>query len=167
MGHRMAFVRSFAHGNSGHGGGTHFVMTGTDHPPADAGMPPIKPSFGSITAKVRGANNPMTGIPTYVRLTGLYADGPDWLGPANAPFDVGGEARNNMNLAVGLDRTVVLPAETVDVVLTGRVHVRVAGTDAREPFESAAKQVRNHFADRRAHSLIHRAGVACVVSISG
>jgi len=102
--HRMAFVRSFAHGNSGHAGGTHFVMTGTDYPPADAGMPPVKPSFGSITAKVRGTNHPVSGIPTYVRLSGLYADGPNFLGPANAPFDVGGEARNNMNLAVGLDR---------------------------------------------------------------
>ncbi len=102
--HRMAFVRSFAHGNSGHAGGTHFVMTGTDHPPADAGLPPIKPSFGSITAKVRGTNHPITGMPTYVRLSGLYADGPQFLGPANAPFDTGGEARNNMNLAVGVDR---------------------------------------------------------------
>src|SRR6516225_876452 len=25
---KMAFIRSFAHGNSGHGGGTHYVMTG-------------------------------------------------------------------------------------------------------------------------------------------
>jgi hypothetical protein len=102
--HRMAFVRSFAHGNSGHAGGTHFVMTGVDYPPADAGLPPIKPSFGSIVAKVRGANHPLSGIPTYVRLSGLYADGPNFLGPASAPFDVGGEARKNINLAVGLDR---------------------------------------------------------------
>ena len=102
--HRMAFVRSFAHGNSGHAGGTHFVMTGTDHPPADAGEPPIRPSFGSITSKVRGTHNPLTGMPTYVRLDGLYADGPNWLGLAHAPFDAGGEARNNMNLSVGLER---------------------------------------------------------------
>ena len=64
----MAFVRSFAHGNSGHSGGTHFVMTGVDHPPADAGAAPIRPSLGSITARVRGTNNPHTGIPTYVDL---------------------------------------------------------------------------------------------------
>jgi hypothetical protein len=102
--HRMAFVRSFAHGNSGHGGGTHFVMTGVDHPPADSGVPPIKPSFGSIAAKVRGPNHPRTGMPTYVRLSGLYADGPNWLGPAYAPFDVGGQARGNLNLQVTLDR---------------------------------------------------------------
>ena len=100
----MAFVRSFAHGNSGHAGGTHFVMTGVDHPPADAGMAPIKPSFGSIAARVRGANSPISGIPTYVRLSGLYADGPNFLGAAYAPFDVGGEARNNMNVNVDLRR---------------------------------------------------------------
>jgi uncharacterized protein (DUF1501 family) len=101
---RMAFIRSFAHGNSGHAGGTHFVMTGTDHPPADSGAPPIKPSFGSITARSRGANDPHTGIPTYVRLAGLYGDGPSWLGASYAPFDVGGQARNNLNLTVPLDR---------------------------------------------------------------
>jgi hypothetical protein len=101
---RMAFVRSFAHGNSGHAGGTHFVMTGTDHPPADSGAPPIKPSFGSITARTRGANDPNSGIPTYVRLAGLYADGPSWLGTSYAPFDVGGQARNNLNLRIPLDR---------------------------------------------------------------
>jgi hypothetical protein len=102
--HRMAFVRSFAHGNSGHAGGTHFVMTGVDHPPADSGAPPIRPSFGSIAARVRGANHPGTGMPTYVRLSGLYADGPSWLGPSYAPFDVGGQARNNLNLQVPLNR---------------------------------------------------------------
>jgi hypothetical protein len=101
---RMAFVRSFAHGNSGHGGGTHFVMTGVDHPPADAGQPPIKPSIGSIVSKVRGANHPRSGMPTYVRISGLYADGPHWLGPAYAPFDVGGQARNNLNVRLPLDR---------------------------------------------------------------
>jgi hypothetical protein len=104
MANRMAFVRSFAHGNSGHAGGTHFVMTGIDHPPADSGSPQIRPSLGSIAARVRGANNPSTGIPTYIRLSGLYADGPHSLGAAYAPFDVGGQARNNLNLTLPMDR---------------------------------------------------------------
>ena len=34
---KMAFVRSFAHSNSGHGGGTHWVMTGYNFAPADNG----------------------------------------------------------------------------------------------------------------------------------
>lgn len=102
--HHLALVRSFAHGNSGHAGGTHFVMTGTDHPPADNGSAQIKPSLGSLTARVRGTNHPETGVPTYIRLAGLYADGPNWLGAAYAPFDIGGQARANLNLKVNLQR---------------------------------------------------------------
>jgi hypothetical protein len=101
---RMAFVRSFAHQNSGHGGGTHWVMTGYNYPPADNNMPPIKPGFGSILSKYRGAHNPATGLPTYVRLNGNYGDGPSWLGTAYAPFDTGGNSRSNMNLKVALER---------------------------------------------------------------
>jgi hypothetical protein len=101
---KMAFVRSFAHRNSGHGGGTHWVMTGYDFPPADNGMAPVKPGLGSILSRFRGPNNSLTGLPTYVRLNGTYGDGPAWLGSAYAPFDTGGNARSNMNLKVTLDR---------------------------------------------------------------
>jgi hypothetical protein len=101
---KMAFVRSFAHNNSGHGGGTHWVMTGYDYPPADQGMAQIKPGFGSILSRYRGANSSSTGLPTYVRLGGTLGDGPAWLGSAFAPFDTAGNARNNMNLQVTLER---------------------------------------------------------------
>jgi hypothetical protein len=101
---KMAFVRSFAHRNSGHGGGTHWVMTGYDFPPADNGQGQVKPGMGAVLARHRGANNPRTGLPTYVRLGGILGDGPAWLGAAYSPFDVGGRARNNMNLQVTLDR---------------------------------------------------------------
>jgi hypothetical protein len=101
---QMAFVRSFAHTNSGHGGGTHWVMTGYNFPPADNGQSPIKPGLGAILARFRGANNPATGLPTYVRQGGILGDGPAWLGSAYAPFDTGGNARRNMNLQVTLDR---------------------------------------------------------------
>jgi len=101
---KMAFVRSFAHRNSGHGGGTHWVMTGYDFPPADNGQGQNKPGLGSIVARHRGANNPRTGLPNYVRLGGILGDGPAWLGSAYAPFDTAGNARNNMNLRVTLDR---------------------------------------------------------------
>ena len=100
---RLAIVRSFAHGNSGHSGGTHFVMTGTDFPPADQGFSQIKPSLGSIASRVRGTNHE-SGVPTYIRLSGIYGDGPAWLGTAYSPFELSGQARNNMNLSVGLDR---------------------------------------------------------------
>ncbi|MCC7424857.1 MAG: DUF1501 domain-containing protein [Planctomycetaceae bacterium] len=100
----MTYVRSFAHENSGHSGGTHYVMTGYNFPPADQGMASIKPSLGSVAARYRGASHAQTGLPTYVRINGTYADGPAWLGAAYNPFDVGGDSRNNMNLRVGLDR---------------------------------------------------------------
>jgi hypothetical protein len=101
---KMAFVRSFAHNNSGHGGGTHWVMTGYNFPPADNGQGQVKPGFGSILARHRGPNNAQTGLPTYIRMNGILGDGPSWLGAAYAPFDVAGNARNNMNLQVPMDR---------------------------------------------------------------
>jgi hypothetical protein len=97
---KMAFVRSFAHTNSGHSGGTHYVMTGYDHRLADNGAVAARPGIGSIVSRVRGTNHPETGIPTYVRLGGIYADGPAFLGTAFGPFDPAGEARRNMALAV-------------------------------------------------------------------
>jgi hypothetical protein len=97
---KMAFVRSFAHTNSGHGGGTHFVMTGYDNRLADNGGLATRPSIGSILARVRGANNDRTGIPTYVRLGGVGFDGPAFLGSAFAPFNPSGEARNNMTVSI-------------------------------------------------------------------
>src|SRR5262245_46177843 len=84
---RMAFVRSFAHSNSGHGGGTHWVMTGYNFVAADNGGAPIKPGIGAIVSRFRGPNNSATGLPTYVRLGGILGDGPAWLGSACAPFD--------------------------------------------------------------------------------
>ncbi len=101
---KMAFVRSFAHRNSGHGGGTHWVMTGYDNRQADNGGKQNRPSLGSIAAKVRGANHPQSGIPTYVRINGIGADGPSFLGAGSAPFDPQGPARKNLTLATQLDR---------------------------------------------------------------
>ncbi len=104
MADKLAIVRSFAHTNSGHGGGTHWVMTGYDYPPADNNMPSIKPGIGAILARHRGTNNATTGIPTYTRIGGILGDGPAWLGPAYSPFDTGGNARSNMDMRVPLDR---------------------------------------------------------------
>lgn len=97
---KLAFVRSFAHTNSGHGGGTHYVMTGYDNRLADNGAVPDRPGIGSIVSRVRGTNHPETGIPTYIRLGGIYGDGPAFLGTAFGPFDPAGEARRNMALSV-------------------------------------------------------------------
>jgi hypothetical protein len=101
---KMAFVRSFAHTNSGHSGGTHYVMTGYDNRLADNGAVADRPSMGSILSRVRGTNHPVSGLPTFVRLNGVYADGPAFLGTAYGPFDPSGEARRNMALQVDQSR---------------------------------------------------------------
>lgn len=101
---KMAFVRSFAHTNSGHSGGTHYVMTGYDNRLADNGAVADRPFLGSIMSRIRGTNHPVTGIPTYVRLGGIYADGPAFLGTAYGPFDPAGEARRNMSLSIEQSR---------------------------------------------------------------
>jgi hypothetical protein len=100
----FAFVRSFAHTNSGHGGGTHFLMTGYDNRMIDNGGLPTRPALGSIAARVRGANHPETGMPTYVRLGSIGADGPAFLGTAYAPFGTNAQARTNMTLRTPLER---------------------------------------------------------------
>ena len=101
---RMAFVRSFAHGNNSHNNAAFWVMTG--HPHTEE-----RPSLGSIAARVRGANHPRTGMPTYVKSGQVgFNDkvsviaGPAWLGKAYAPFQPDGEARKNMQLATAVSR---------------------------------------------------------------
>jgi hypothetical protein len=101
---KMALVRSFHHKNSGHGGGTHWVMTGHDNRMVDNGGATSHPSIGSILSRVRGANHPTTGMPAYVRQGGIQADGPAFLGAAFAPFDPSGGARNNLVLNIPRDR---------------------------------------------------------------
>jgi len=100
---KLAVVRSFAHSNSGHGGGTHWVMTGYNFPQADNNGGQNKPGIGAIVSRFRGANNAASGLPTYVRFGGTLGDGPSWLGAPYAPFDVAGNARNDMNLQMTLD----------------------------------------------------------------
>jgi hypothetical protein len=101
---QMAFVRSFAHNDSGHGSGTHFVMTGYSDRNIDNGGLPSRPAMGAICSKVRGANNATTGMPTYVRLGGIGADGPAFLGKSYAPFESSGESKRDMDLRTDLDR---------------------------------------------------------------
>jgi hypothetical protein len=101
---KLALLHSFAHNDSGHGSGTHYVMTGYSNRNIDNGGLPSRPSIGSIAARMRGANHPGTGMPTYVRLGGIGSDGPAFLGKAYAAFGSDREARGNMQVSTPLDR---------------------------------------------------------------
>jgi hypothetical protein len=95
---KMALIRSFAHGNSSHGTGTRWVMTGYDD------RQNMQPSIGSIAARQFGTTNPITGIPTYVRMNNISSDGPGWLGTGYSPFNPNGPAVKNMASIVPEER---------------------------------------------------------------
>ncbi|MEC7565630.1 MAG: DUF1501 domain-containing protein [Planctomycetota bacterium] len=95
---KMALIRSFAHGNSSHGNGTRWVMTGYDD------RQNMKPSIGSIAARQFGTTNPITGIPTYIRMNNIASDGPGWLGTGYSPFNPNGPAVKNMASTVPEER---------------------------------------------------------------
>jgi hypothetical protein len=95
---KMALVRSFAHGNSSHGPATQWVVTGYND---RTGM---RPSMGSIVARIRGTTHPQTGMPSYLRMGRIQGDGPGFLGTTYSPFDPSGPARKNMDIAVSAPR---------------------------------------------------------------
>lgn len=83
---RWSLVRSCAHDNSGHGGGTRVVQTGYKSASLEDELPHDYPAVGSIVAKVRG---PMRdGMPTYMHLPNGGDGGPKFLGQAYDAFDV-------------------------------------------------------------------------------
>ena len=104
VGDKMSVVRSFSHGNSSHRTGTHWVMTGynsTDNTPQS---PAYNPSYGSIVASSYGSNNPITGMPAYVRVNNITYDGGAWLGTDYSPYDATGEGVKNLQLKIDKDQ---------------------------------------------------------------
>jgi hypothetical protein len=106
---RLSVVRSLHHTTGDHFAGAHWMLTGY-HGSNAARLDPMYPSAGSITARVRGANQP--GMPAYVAVpiaasVGLvpgYNSGA-YLGTAYNPFQTGGNpAANNFSV-----RNLTLP----------------------------------------------------------
>ena len=106
LAHKLAVVRSFQHGISGHRTGSRLVSSGGN--PTDACM-------GSLYARLAGSNHPVTGMPRNTLLLpasageeykGLIRKGPErfsnvgTLGQAYAPFDPssGGPVVEDMQL---------------------------------------------------------------------
>jgi hypothetical protein len=101
---KISVVRSFAHRNSSHRTGTHWVMTGhnsTDNTPQSMQQ---EPSYGSIVSSVYGANHPENGMPSYVRVNGISFDGPAWLGGQAKPYEASGEGVKNLKSRVEANR---------------------------------------------------------------
>ncbi len=116
--HRMAFVRSFRHPVADHESAIVHVLNGGTS--ATGKKDDLGFSMGSMYAKIRGANHPETGLPSYALLTAPETDrqyiseksrvergsAPGLLGPAFAPFDpaAGGAALQNMQLHLPAER---------------------------------------------------------------
>jgi uncharacterized protein (DUF1501 family) len=163
---KMAIVRSFKHPIGNHEQAISHVLTGGTDP---NGQVKEGQSIGSMYARIRGANHPKTGLPTYVLLTDPHKD-PQYtremnrvvvgsraggLGASLEPFipTSTGPAMDNMQLRV--------PAERLEdrKLLIEKLDLLKKGIDSKD-----ASQGFGQF-DRQAIDLItQRAGKAFDIS---
>lgn len=88
---RLSIVRSVSHENAIHAPSAHWMQTGYFGPTL-ARNAPQKPSFGSVIARSRGANQPL--MPPYVAIPRAEAfgyQGAVYLGAAYNPFELGAD----------------------------------------------------------------------------
>lgn len=118
--HLLTVTRSVAHHDPGHGGGNHYLTTGSPTPtPIGCGdSASFHPSIGSFIAKERGAP---AGLPAYVQFalpSALRSGGPNFLGSRFAPLLI---ANNPNNPDFQLPDVTLPPG-----LATGRAQSRVA-----------------------------------------
>ncbi|MDB6116567.1 MAG: hypothetical protein JWO08_348, partial [Verrucomicrobiaceae bacterium] len=88
---KLSIVRSICHKDPNHGGGNHYLMTGSPTPvPVGCGaFVSFHPSFGSMVSNSRGVRG---GLPAYMSMPNVSrSGGPNFLGAQHAPFVVGGD----------------------------------------------------------------------------
>jgi hypothetical protein len=92
---RLSIVRSVNHQNAIHAPSAHWMQTGYFGPTL-ARNAPQKPSFGSVIARSRGANQPL--MPPYVAIPKAEAfgyQGAVYLGAAYNPFEVAADPNSS------------------------------------------------------------------------
>jgi hypothetical protein len=107
---KFTVVRSICHHDPNHGGGNHYMMTGTPTPvPVGCGaFVTFHPSFGSMISYDRGIRK---GLPAYMTMpTMSRSGGPNFLGAQHAPFQISGNP-SSPDFRV---RDVVLPKEIAE-----------------------------------------------------
>lgn len=117
---KLTVVRSICHRDPNHGGGNHYMMTGSPTPvPVGCGaFVTFHPSFGSVVSYKRGVQN---GLPAYMTLPSeTRSGGPNFLGAQHAPFVISGNP-NDKNFKV---RDVVLPPDISDGRAVSRLQLR-------------------------------------------
>ena len=119
---KFTVIRSICHKDPNHGGGNHYMMTGTPTPvPVNCGaFVSFHPSFGSVVSHARGVRD---GLPAYMSLPKQSrSGGPNFLGAEHAPFIVGGDP-NKKGFRV---RDVVLPKEVSEGRAKSRRELRAS-----------------------------------------
>ncbi|MEY4483580.1 MAG: hypothetical protein RL693_1032 [Verrucomicrobiota bacterium] len=104
---KFTVMRSICHKDPNHGGGNHYMMTGSPTPiPVGCGaFVTFHPSFGSMVSYDRGVRS---GLPAYMAMpSNTRSGGPNFLGGQHAPFVIGGDP-NAKGFQV---RDVVVPNE--------------------------------------------------------
>ena len=119
---KSAIIRSICHKDPNHGGGNHYLMTGspTPVPVACGAFVTFHPSMGSVVSWKRG---PRDGIPPYVSMPSVTrSGGPNFLGGQHAPFVIDGSP-NSPGFRV---RDVVLPSDISEGRAASRRELRAA-----------------------------------------
>jgi hypothetical protein len=119
---KVTIVRSICHKDPNHGGGNHYMMTGskTPVPVACGAFVSFHPSFGSVVSHHRGVQN---GIPAYMSLPRVSrSGGPNLLGGKHAPFVINGNP-NDKTFQV---RDVVLPPDISEGRAASRRELRAS-----------------------------------------
>jgi len=119
---KFTVVRSICHKDPNHGGGNHYMMTGSPTPvPVGCGaFVTFHPSFGSMVSYDRGVRS---GLPAYMAMpSNTRSGGPNFLGGQHAPFVIGGDP-NAKGFQV---RDVVVPADISESHATSRRDLRAA-----------------------------------------
>ena len=117
---KYTVIRSICHKDPNHGGGNHYLMTGspTPVPVACGASVTFHPSFGSVVSWQRGQRQ---GFPPYVSMPSVTrSGGPNFLGGKHAPFVIDGQP----NAADFKVRDVVLPADISEARAATRRELR-------------------------------------------
>ena len=119
---KTTVIRSVCHKDPNHGGGNHYLMTGspTPVPVACGAFVTFHPSFGSVVSWQRGQRQ---GLPPYVSMPSVTrSGGPNFLGGKHSAFVIDGQP-NSADFKV---RDVVLTAEISEGRAANRRELRGA-----------------------------------------
>ena len=119
---KFTVIRSICHKDPNHGGGNHYMMTGSPTPvPVGCGaFVTFHPSFGSMVSYDRGVRS---GLPAYMAMpSNTRSGGPNFLGGQHAPFVIDG----NPNLSGFQVRDVVVPSDISESHAASRRELRSA-----------------------------------------